>query len=163
MLTKFWKRDHFVAYLASNGAEIDSGSLQLYLPILLGKRLPAPVRKRLIAGLMQPGRFRTSNGFATEPLTSPYYAADGYWRGPIWAPTSMILAEGLDSAGEHAVAMKLRADFCRMAQENGMSENFNAVTGEGLRDPAYTWTSSVYLIFAHQLWEEQRAHASKPN
>jgi hypothetical protein len=54
-------------------------------------------------------------------------------------------------AGEHALAKKVREDFCQMAQQSGMYENFDAITGGGLRDPAYTWTSSVYLIFAHQL------------
>jgi hypothetical protein len=65
----------------------------------------------------------------------------------------MLLVEGLDAAGEHALARKVRENFCRMAQGSGMYENFDAITGEGLRDPAYTWTSSVYLIFAHQLLE----------
>jgi len=155
MLGKFWKGDHFVAYRAQDGAEIDSDSLLLHLPLVLGKRLPVEVREKLVAGLMKPGNFRTTNGFATERLTSSYYTPDGYWRGPIWAPTTMLLAEGLDGAGENKLATNLRADFCRMAQQSGMSENFNAVTGAGLRDPAYTWTSSVYLIFAHQLWEGQ--------
>jgi hypothetical protein len=53
-----------------------------------------------------------------------------------------------------------------MAQESGMYENFNAITGEGLRDPAYTWTSSVYLIFAHQLWSDmswKKAHSDGPS
>jgi putative isomerase len=63
----------------------------------------------------------------------------------------MLLSEGLDSSGEYSLANKVREDFCRMTQRSGMNENFNAITGEGLRDPAYTWTSSVYLIFAHQL------------
>ena len=36
-------------------------------------------------------------------------------------------------------------------QQGGMYENFDATTGDGLRDPAYTWTSNVYLMFAHQL------------
>jgi hypothetical protein len=56
---------------------------------------------------------------------------------------SVTMVEGLDAAGEHALAGKLREDFCRMAQQNGMYENFDATTGAGLRDPAYTWTSSV--------------------
>jgi hypothetical protein len=160
MLAKFWKGDHFVAYRA-DGKEIDARSLQLYLPILLGKRLPAEVRAKLIAGLMKAGRFRTANGFATEPLDSAYYQADGYWRGPIWAPTEMIVAEGLDASGEHELAKKTREDFCKMAQLSGMSENYDAVTGAPLRDPGYTWASSVYLIFAHQLWEGERTHRSK--
>lgn len=151
MLSTLWRRDRFVAIRSSDGAPIDSQSLMLYIPIILGKRLPPDVRNKLIQGLAEPGRFRTAHGFATEPLTSKYYTTDGYWRGPIWAPATMLLAEGLDLAGEHALAKKVREDFCRMAQQGGMYENFDATTGDGLRDPAYTWTSSVYLIFAHQL------------
>jgi glycogen debranching enzyme len=151
MLAKLWKGDHFIGIRASDGAQVESQSLLLYLPILLGKRLPLEVRNKLVQGLTEQGRFMTSHGFASEVLTSQYYTPDGYWRGPIWAPTTMLLAEGLDAAGEVPLARKVREEFCLMAQQSGMYENFNAVTGEGLRDPAYTWTSSVYLIFAHQL------------
>jgi glycogen debranching enzyme len=155
MLAQLWKGDHFVALRVQDGTEIESDSLILYLPLVLGKRLPAQVRNALIAGLTKPGRFRTSHGLSTEALTSKFYAPDGYWRGPIWAPSTMILVEGLDSAGEHGLAANLRVDFCKMAQQSGMSENFDAISGKGRGDPAYTWTSSIYLIFAHQLWEEQ--------
>jgi hypothetical protein len=151
MLSTLWRKDHFVAIRASDGAAIDSQSLLLYIPIILGKRLPSDVRNKLIQGLTEPGRYRTAHGFATEPLRSKYYTTDGYWRGPIWAPATMILAEGLDSAGEQALAKKVREDFCRMVQQSGMYENFDAISGDGLRDPAYTWTSSVFLIFANQL------------
>src|ERR1700691_6249473 len=148
MLTTLWRKDHFVALRSSDGAQIDSQSLLLYMPIILGKRLPPDVRTKLVQGLIEQGKFRTAHGFATEALTSKYYMSDGYWRGPIWAPATMLLAEGLDAAGEHALAEKMRVDFCQMVQQTGMYENFDAVTGKGLRDPAYTWTSSVYLIFA---------------
>jgi putative isomerase len=151
MLSTLWRKDHFVAIRAYDGSVIDSQSLLLYIPIILGKRLPSDVRNKLIQGLTEPGKYRTAHGFATEPLTSEYYTTDGYWRGPIWAPATMLLVEGLDSAGEHALAKKAREDFCRMAQQSGMYENFDAISGDGLRDPAYTWTSSVFLIFAHQL------------
>jgi len=155
MLATLWQRDHFVAIRSSDGSPIYSDSLLLYVPIILGKRLPLDVRTEIIQGLTQPGRFLTAHGFATEALTSKYYTADGYWRGPIWAPVTMLLAEGLDAAGEHGLARKLRQDFCRTAQLSGMYENFDAITGVGLRDPAYTWTSSVYLIFAHQLMRDR--------
>ncbi len=91
-------------------------------------------------------------GLSTEPRSSPLYESDGYWRGPIWAPATMIVADGLDDIGEHELADSLRESFCQMAQRSGMAENFDAQTGVGLRDPfLYTWTSSVYLIFANML------------
>jgi hypothetical protein len=44
-----------------------------------------------------------------------------------------------------------------MLMSKGMMANiwswdhtFNALTGKGLRDRAYTWTSSVFMILAHE-------------
>lgn len=80
--------------------------------------------------------------------------------GPIWASTTMLLAEGLDSIDQHQLARALRIDFYRMVQQSGMSENFDAKTGAALRDPAYTWASSLYLILAHQLWSSDERQVS---
>jgi glycogen debranching enzyme len=96
----------------------------------------------------------TENGLATENLKSPLYEPDGYWLGPIWAPSTMVIAESLEEVGEKEFARELRLRFCKLVAKNGISENFDAITGAGLRDPAYTWTSSVFLIFAHELLQE---------
>jgi putative isomerase len=162
MINWLWKGNHFVALRSADHRPIESHSLELYLPLVLGDRLPPQIRKRLVEGLAHPGRFLTKNGFATEALASKYYTPDGYWRGPIWAPITMILAESLDSVGEHQLAHEIRVDFCSMAQRSGMSENFDAITGTGLRDPAYTWTSSVYLILAHELLGNESIGNSAP-
>jgi len=37
-----------------------------------------------------------------------------------------------------------------------MFENYDALTGRGLRDPAYTWTCSVFLLLAEWLAEQGR-------
>jgi hypothetical protein len=55
--------------------------------------------------------------------------------------------------GEHTLSNALKERFCIMAQKSGMAENFDAKTGDALRDPAYTWTSIVFLVFAHELTE----------
>lgn len=147
-----WRENGFVApHSGDHIVASDSDSLEVFLPILLGKRLPGAARAKLIAGLKEEGRFLTPYGMATESLKSKYFTADGYWRGPIWAPTTMIVAEGLDAAEEKDFAQDVRRRFCRMVNKSGMAENFNASNGDPLRDRAYTWTSSVFLIFAHQL------------
>jgi hypothetical protein len=135
LLARFWKNDHFVAIRTQDDSVIESESLLLYVPIILGNRLPTDVQNNLVQGLMRPGRFRTAHGFATEAIHSPIYTPDGYWRGPIWAPSSMLIADGLDSMGQQQVADGLRKDFCAMAEKSGMSENFDAITGAALRDP----------------------------
>ncbi|KAK1712333.1 hypothetical protein BDP67DRAFT_490246 [Colletotrichum lupini] len=38
-------------------------------------------------------------GLATEEIASPHYESDGYWRGPIWAPSTHLVESGLRDAG----------------------------------------------------------------
>src|ERR1700733_2533022 len=165
MLQRFWRDGTFVAIHVTDGRPIHSQSLLLDMPIILGTRLPASVQAKLIADLRKRAS-ESSFGLASEPERSPLYTADGYWRGPIWAPSTMIITEGLDAIGEHTLSESLKERFCRMAQKSGMAENFDAQTGDALRDPAYTWTSSVFLLFAHELAEpgaaSQRMGTSLP-
>ena len=149
MLKHFWNGERFVAFHADKQVETGD-SLLLFMPIVLGDRLPVEIRTKLIAGLTDESRFLTTNGLATESTSSPYYLSDGYWRGPIWAPSTMLLIDGLLAAGEEAFARDLARRYCKMATENGMAENFDALTGEGLRDRAFTWTSSVFLVLANE-------------
>ena len=37
--------------------------------------------------------FLTENGLATEMPKSNKYESNGYWRGPIWAPTTYLLVD----------------------------------------------------------------------
>jgi putative isomerase len=150
MLNYFWKEDHFVAYLDSNGQLIESDSLIHYLPLLLGPRLPEDVISALVAGLKKENKFLTKYGLATEAISSPLYLSDGYWRGPIWAPSTLMMVQALDSVGEKDFAREIAYRFCNMFAESGAAECFDALTGKGLRDRAYTWTSSVFLILADE-------------
>jgi len=154
LLSHSWCRDRFVAPRSGDHEVFESDSLLLFLPIVLGDRLPRRVLTKLIAGLKEEGRFLTEHGLATESTTGPLYQSDGYWRGPIWAPSTMIIVDGLAAAGETEFARELARRFCDMAAHNGMAENYDAITGAGLRDRAYTWTSSVFLILAHEYLRE---------
>lgn len=136
---------------ASGTHEIaENDCLLLYMPVVLGPRLPEPLLRRTVEGLKS-GRFLTPHGLATESPASAAYEADGYWRGPIWAPVTMLIIDGLAKAGERVYARDLAERFCDMAAKSGFAENFDALTGEGLRDRAYTWTASVYLLLAEEL------------
>lgn len=150
LITYFWKGDRFTSYLTNGEESCVGDSLILFMPILLGKRLPEEIRNILISGLKEKNRFSTKNGLATESTSSPYYKCDGYWRGPIWAPSTMLLIDGLMQCGEEEFASDLANRFCSMANVAGMAENFDAITGEALRDKSFTWTSSVFLILANE-------------
>jgi len=156
MIARFWNGDKFVTKKASTEEYTkESQSLMSYLPLLLGKRLPDNIRIKMISDLKKPGYLITNYGIATESPGSKLYVPDGYWRGPVWAPTTMIIVEGLKKCGEKELADKIAQNFCETCKIHGFAENFNALTGEPLRDPAYTWTTSVFLVLAHELYSKK--------
>ena len=152
MIEHFWDGERFTAKRSGTHEVIESDSLVLSIPLILGKRLPGDILEKLIEGVKNKG-FLTKYGLATELPSSPFYREDGYWRGPIWAPTTLLIVDGLLSAGEQELALEIARRFCAMATKSGMAENYNALTGEGLRDPAFTWTSSVFLILGYLLYK----------
>lgn len=152
LLSKLQKKyciNGFFVALGAHGKVMDTMSLQLLLPLILGKRLPANIIKNMVFRIKNDG-FLTDYGIATESVLSPEYQPNGYWRGPIWAPSTLIIVDALVSVGEHELAKAIAVKFCNLCRNEGMAENFDALTGKGLRDRAYTWTSSVFMILAHE-------------
>ena len=145
LLEERWTGESFTAVGALSGRASTSSSLLMVLPIVLGDRLPPQVRDRLVERLAE---HLTDHGPATEPVTSPHYESDGYWRGPIWAPSTALVVDGLRASGHVELADTVSARFRRLCERSGFAENFDARTGEGLRDRAYTWTAAVYLTLA---------------
>ncbi|NJL94119.1 MAG: hypothetical protein HC915_10535, partial [Anaerolineae bacterium] len=82
------------------------------MPLLLGDRLEKTVQSALISGLE---RFLTEHGLASENPASPFYTPDGYWRGPIWAPSTYLLVEGLRACGADGLAQEVATRFCALA------------------------------------------------
>jgi putative isomerase len=137
-----------------NGTSEAEPSLSLinYIPIILGKRLPKNICKAIIKDLQPGGPFLTEYGLATEPPSSIKYMSDGYWRGPIWAASTYLIFRGLLDCGEDALAKLIAERFCDLCQqEPGFWENYDALTGKGLRCPGYSWTASIFLLLAEWL------------
>ncbi len=145
LLAELWTGEEFVAVGALSRVRSTSTSLLNLLPLILGERLPAEVRSSMAVHLLD---HLTDHGPATEPVTSTHYEADGYWRGPIWAPSTALIEDGLRVSGFTELADTVNARFRALCERSGFAENFDASTGVGLRDRAYTWTAAVYLLFA---------------
>lgn len=142
----FWRDAQFVAPRSGTHETSGGDSLLLLLPLVLGPRLPDDMAEPLLTALREPDRFVTEYGVATEAVSSPLYVPDGYWRGPVWGPPVLLLVDGLTRRGEQELASQIASGFCRAFEQSGSAENFNALTGAGLRDRAYTWTASVFSV-----------------
>lgn len=158
MFDELWTGDRFVARSAQSGATWTSSSLLDLMPVVLGEHLPQSIGDALADRIEA---HLTAYGLATELPTSPHYLDDGYWRGPIWAPSTVLIEDGLRRAGHDRLADEISARFRALCETSGFAENFDALTGAGLRDRAYTWTASSYLLLAeaHELRRAETAEA----
>ncbi len=152
---ELWTDEGFIARKLDGATVTCGNSLLLLLPLLLGSRLASPMRDKLLAKLDNPD-FLTPFGLATEATTSPLYRANGYWRGPIWAPTTLLFVDALDRCGRGDLATEIARRYVALCQTNGMAENHDALTGEGLHDPVFAWTSAAYLILANRFYRLAR-------
>jgi hypothetical protein len=145
-----WRGDRFVAMQSNTHHTIEDGgdSLLTQIPIILGHRLPAEQRTAIAAALSEEGRFLLAHGLATESAKSPHFIAEGYWRGPMWAPATMMVVDGLLDAGERDIALTIAKRFCDDCASGGFAECYNAVTGAPIHDPAYTWAASVFVVMS---------------
>jgi hypothetical protein len=144
LLEQLWTGARFTSRPV-DGTPRATASLLDLIPIVLGAQLPADVRAALTADL---AKHLTPIGLATERPDSPFYEADGYWRGPVWAPATILIEDGLRQVGATTQADHISTRFRAACEKSGFAENFDALTGEGLRDRAYTWTASAYLLLA---------------
>ncbi|MDO9378715.1 MAG: trehalase family glycosidase [Nocardioidaceae bacterium] len=147
LLGHLWDGEQFVSRSLVTGDVRRSRSLLTKVPLVLGEWLPDDVAAAL-GSLVE--EHLTDHGLATEPVDSPDYEPDGYWRGPIWAPSTILLVDGLRRTGHVQLADTVSERFLRLCERSGFAENFDALTGEGLRDRAYTWTASAYLLLAER-------------
>jgi hypothetical protein len=152
LLEELWTGERFVARGAATGHTWSSSSLLDLMPIVLGEHLPGEIGSALADHIKA---HLTPYGLATELPASPHYLSDGYWRGPVWAPATVLIEDGLRRAGHDRLADDISARFRALCETHGFAENFDALTGTGLRDRAYTWTAASYLLLA-----EAHAHRS---
>ncbi|WP_327287629.1 amylo-alpha-1,6-glucosidase [Streptomyces sp. NBC_01198] len=145
LLEDLWSGDRFRSRAPRSPDASASRSLLDLMPIVLGERLPRAVGDRLAERIAS---HLTPHGLATEHIDSPHYESDGYWRGPIWAPATVLIEDGLRRTGHTDLADDISHRFRALCEKSGFAENFDALTGEGLRDRAYTWTASSYLLLA---------------
>ncbi len=145
LLERLYDGEGFYGRVGKNGEEIDvRTSLILRLPVLIGYRLDKTIMDRLVSDLE--ANFETKFGLATESVTSNYYRENGYWLGPIWAPVTYLFIHALKNNGYKEAGNRLRDKFLNLTLIGGMAENFDPLTGKGLVDTSFTWTSSVFLL-----------------
>jgi hypothetical protein len=149
LMSRFWDGRHFLVHPLGGKVIPEPTSLLNLMPLVLGEHLDKAVFDTMADELER--RFLTPFGPATEDPTSRLYKADGYWRGPVWAPATYLLVDGLRRGGREDLAREIARRFCDLvAHAGGHYENYDALTGEGLRTRGFAWTSAVNVLLMHE-------------
>jgi putative isomerase len=145
LLERLYDDDGFYGRVGKDGEKISiRTSLILRLPVIIGYRLDKEIMDTLVSDL--DANYETKHGLATESITSELYKENGYWLGPIWAPVTYLFIHALKNNGYEEAGNRLRDKFLDLTLIGGMAENFDPLTGKGLVDTSFTWTSSVFLL-----------------
>ena len=146
LLEHFWTGNRFVARLSGTHEPVDSESLLLRIPLILGDRLPVEARRWCLDGIRAGERYRTDFGILSEPKDSPLFNPDGYWRGAMWPVTVFIFAEAFRVNGETGEASALARSYLELIARQGNFENYRGDTGEGVRDASIAWSATCALL-----------------
>ena len=68
IIEKFWDGEKWIAFNAVTGEKSDSLNISLFMPLLLGERLPREIMEKCIDTIYSPDGFVTPYGLASEGL-----------------------------------------------------------------------------------------------
>lgn len=68
-----------------------------------------------------------------------------YWRGPVWININWLLRRGMLTHSYERQAEELRAAMLGLIHRSGHYEYFHPYTGEGIGEPAFSWTAALAL------------------
>lgn len=158
IVEKFWDGEKWIAFNAATGVKSDSLNIALYMPLLLGRRLPQEIIDKSIATIFSPDGFDTPYGLASEGLTSDYFR-HGFTSGSVITPAQFLMVLALDACGRNDLARKVAVNYCRAMKNYGFFHIYNALTGKedrsltafGERGLFWSaWASSCYFFLADQ-------------
>ncbi|QCX74290.1 Glucosidase YgjK precursor [Streptomyces sp. YIM 121038] len=118
------------------------------IPLWTGTATPAQaaaVRDKLT----DPGEFATPVPFPTVARSSPYFAPQRYWRGPVWLDQAYFAEAGLRRYGHTAEARaltdRLLTHATGLTGRGPVMENYDPLTGAPLNSPNFSWSAAALL------------------
>ena len=178
MIEKLWNGKKFVCMLEKDKKIVDTASIVCYVPVILGKRLPAEIMDRMTKDLLNPELFWSENGIRSESVGSPYYDASmpgPFALGMCMAVSQLFAAVGFYDAGRFEAAAKVAKCWCSRSLQNGYittdivepdqriepEEGGEYVYNATSRYPGKfnSWGVPVFFVLAEILKETERREA----
>jgi glycogen debranching enzyme len=134
----------FVSLDLIDDAPIEIATSAGFLPLLSGPVAPARVERlaERVEALLRDGLLPVPSTFPGQPGYEP----KRYWRGPVWAVVSWMIARGFARQGRSDIAARLDAALVAAIDHAGPCEYFNPETGQGLGGASFSWTAAIRLL-----------------
>ena len=143
------KLNFFFDRRLKDGSFIEEPGCEAYTPLWTQIATQEQVDK-MLPMLQDTAKFSTYIPFPTIAADNPKYNPRGYWRGPIWLDQTYFAIRGLRNYDYHKLADEYTLQgFDRL---NGLKEgapiheNYGTHTGERLKAPHFSWSSSHLLM-----------------
>jgi hypothetical protein len=104
-----------------------------------------PLQLQAVRDLVSVGALASLFGVRSLDRSDPERQWRNYWRGPVWANVTWLVALALEGQGEPAIAHELRRRMLFAVEGGGMREYFAAESGRGLGAQDFAWTAALYL------------------
>lgn len=148
MIDTFWKDGRFIALTSGTHEEVRTDSILYYMPLVLGKRLPQEIIKKMAADLSEEGGWLTNYGLASEKLTSENFRLNGSCCGGIWAPVNLMILYGLYDAGEEKLAKKIALRYCTAIKDGTFAMVMDPFSGSRGAGVSGSWPATAYIALA---------------
>ncbi|MCL1049778.1 cell wall anchor protein [Shewanella abyssi] len=120
-----------------------------WLPLWAGAASNAQA-KIIVERHLNKEQFGTKIPFPTVSADSPNFAAEQYWRGPVWLDQALFGLQGIARYGYDDQARLLAQQLVTQGEgiigQSPIRENYNPITGEGLHCTNFSWSASVLLL-----------------
>jgi len=104
-----------------------------------------PPQLQAVRDLVSVGALASLFGVRSLDRGNPERQWRNYWRGPVWANVTWLVALALEGQGEATIATELRRRMLLAVEGAGMREYFGAESGRGLGAKDFAWTAALYL------------------
>lgn len=132
-----------------DGSFIQEPGCEAYTPLWTEVATAEQV-KAMMPLLTDTAKFSTYIPFPTVAADNPKYNPRGYWRGPIWLDQTYFAIRGLRNYGYNKMAdeytMQVFDRLNGLKEGAPIHENYGTHTGELLKAPHFSWSSSHLLM-----------------
>jgi hypothetical protein len=177
LIKTFWNGEKFVCRIDGTHEIVDTESIAVYQPIILGKRLPKEIIDKIADAVGDTSKFLVPNGIASESQQSEFYDVTNgaFMLGTLLAPVQLMVNVGLYNAGRADVALKAIENWFALTPEMGpqvimpsprqenpppVPEGTKPVLGGEGRGPMVpagycSWGAAVFLVLGSILYDEE--------